>query len=135
MSTTRPANAFTPFFGFDIEADRNAVEFLDARVLKEAEAFDTVNVLEAREKEMHAENLQIEADAMEIAIVELIAEHHAHDKDCVLAFELGADEELGEDVHVRDRYHQLAAQHQHAMPFRQGRCEMGVGACPSTWLA
>lgn len=101
------------------------MEFLDARIRKEAEALDTLDAGEAREMEMHAEDLQVEADAMEIGIVDLTAEHHAHDEDFVWAFELGSDEELRQDVRVRNRDHELAARHQHAMPFRQGRREIG----------
>ena len=75
---------------------------------------------------MDAEDLQIEADGVEVGIVELAAEHHAHDKDFVRAFHLGFDEELREDVQVRNGDHELAARHQYAMPLLQGRLELGI---------
>jgi hypothetical protein len=41
-------------------------------------------------------------------------------KNFVGAFYRGPDEELREDVHVRDGDHELAARRQHALPFFQG---------------
>lgn len=75
---------------------------------------------------MHAKYLQIEADAMEVRIVGLSAEHHLHHEDFVHAFDLRSDEELGEDVDIWNGNYELAARHQHAMPFGEGRLEIGV---------